>query len=249
MARLTEHGQERHAPPGGQLLRYRNGRPITSRRYDGLWASISAEAHQTLAIAMNRLGGRSNSGEGGEDPDRFISDANGYRRRSAIKQVASGRFGVTSEYLVNADDLQIKMAQGAKPGGGRPAARLTRHQRPRAARGHHRRRRHRRGLPGHRAPAGRGLGDPAGDPARGQARPPAVAHLPDDLLGLESVRGRRRGPAHQARGDLRRGLGRAGWRHPTSTTWTVCSWSRPIPPTGGWPRSPEPAAALSTPPR
>ena len=118
MARLTEHGQERHAPPGGQLLRYRNGRPITSRRYDGLWASISAEAHQTLAIAMNRLGGRSNSGEGGEDPDRFISDANGYRRRSAIKQVASGRFGVTSEYLVNADDLQIKMAQGAEPGEG-----------------------------------------------------------------------------------------------------------------------------------
>ena len=80
------------------------------------YGSISAEAHQTLAIAMNRLGARSNTGEGGEDPDRFIPDANGDLRRSAVKQVASGRFGVTSEYLVNADDLQIKMAQGAKPG-------------------------------------------------------------------------------------------------------------------------------------
>ncbi|HEY3647952.1 MAG TPA: glutamate synthase central domain-containing protein, partial [Streptosporangiaceae bacterium] len=73
------------------------------------YGSISAEAHQTLAIAMNRLGGRSNTGEGGEDADRFIPDANGDLRRSAVKQVASGRFGVTSEYLVNADDLQIKM--------------------------------------------------------------------------------------------------------------------------------------------
>ena len=82
------------------------------------YGSISAEAHQTLAIAMNRLGARSNTGEGGEDPDRFIPDANGDLRRSAVKQVASGRFGVTSEYLVNADDLQIKMAQGAKPGEG-----------------------------------------------------------------------------------------------------------------------------------
>ncbi len=82
------------------------------------YGSISAEAHQTLAIAMNRLGGRSNTGEGGEDPDRFVPDANGDLRRSAVKQVASGRFGVTSEYLVNADDLQIKMAQGAKPGEG-----------------------------------------------------------------------------------------------------------------------------------
>ena len=82
------------------------------------YGSISAEAHQTLAIAMNRLGGRSNTGEGGEDPDRFSPDANGDLRRSAVKQVASGRFGVTSEYLVNADDLQIKMAQGAKPGEG-----------------------------------------------------------------------------------------------------------------------------------
>ncbi|HEY7882034.1 MAG TPA: glutamate synthase large subunit, partial [Streptosporangiaceae bacterium] len=82
------------------------------------YGSISAEAHQTLAIAMNRLGGKSNTGEGGEDADRFVPDANGDLRRSAIKQVASGRFGVTSEYLVNADDLQIKMAQGAKPGEG-----------------------------------------------------------------------------------------------------------------------------------
>jgi glutamate synthase (NADPH/NADH) large chain len=82
------------------------------------YGSISAEAHQTLAIAMNRLGGKSNTGEGGEDPDRFLPDPNGDLRRSAIKQVASGRFGVTSEYLVNADDIQIKMAQGAKPGEG-----------------------------------------------------------------------------------------------------------------------------------
>src|SRR5690606_10303229 len=78
------------------------------------YGSISAEAHETLAVAMNRLGGRSNSGEGGEDPDRLYDPL----RRSAIKQVASGRFGVTTEYLVHADDLQIKMAQGAKPGEG-----------------------------------------------------------------------------------------------------------------------------------
>ncbi len=82
------------------------------------YGSISQEAHETLAIAMNRIGGKSNTGEGGEDPDRYTPDANGDLRRSAIKQVASGRFGVTSEYLVNADDLQIKMAQGAKPGEG-----------------------------------------------------------------------------------------------------------------------------------
>ncbi len=82
------------------------------------YGSISAEAHETLAIAMNRLGGKSNTGEGGEDSARYTPDANGDLRRSAIKQVASGRFGVTSEYLVNADDLQIKMAQGAKPGEG-----------------------------------------------------------------------------------------------------------------------------------
>ena len=80
--------------------------------------SISAEAHETLAIALNRIGGRSNTGEGGEDPVRFKPDENGDLRRSAIKQVASGRFGVTGEYLANADDIQIKMAQGAKPGEG-----------------------------------------------------------------------------------------------------------------------------------
>ncbi|HEY2933314.1 MAG TPA: glutamate synthase large subunit [Acidobacteriota bacterium] len=82
------------------------------------YGSISAEAHETLAIAMNRMGGKSNTGEGGEDPARYKRDRNGDWRRSAIKQVASARFGVTSEYLVNADDLQIKMAQGAKPGEG-----------------------------------------------------------------------------------------------------------------------------------
>ncbi len=80
--------------------------------------SISREAHENLAIAMNRIGGKSNTGEGGEDPVRFTPDANGDLRRSAIKQVASGRFGVTSYYLVNCDELQIKMAQGAKPGEG-----------------------------------------------------------------------------------------------------------------------------------
>ncbi len=82
------------------------------------YGSISAEAHETLAIAMNRLGGKSNTGEGGEDAERYLPDENGDLRRSAVKQVASGRFGVTSEYLTNADDIQIKMAQGAKPGEG-----------------------------------------------------------------------------------------------------------------------------------
>ncbi|WNG40023.1 glutamate synthase large subunit [Archangium violaceum] len=82
------------------------------------FGSISAEAHETLAIAMNRIGGRSNSGEGGEESRRYVPDENGDMRRSAIKQVASARFGVTTEYLVNAAELQIKMAQGAKPGEG-----------------------------------------------------------------------------------------------------------------------------------
>ncbi len=82
------------------------------------YGSISAEAHEALAIAMNRLGGKSNTGEGGEDPARYAPLPNGDSRNSAIKQVASGRFGVTSEYLVNASELQIKMAQGAKPGEG-----------------------------------------------------------------------------------------------------------------------------------
>ena len=82
------------------------------------FGSISKEAHETLAIAMNRLGAKSNTGEGGEDPARYVPDANGDSRKSAVKQVASGRFGVTSEYLVSAEELQIKMAQGAKPGEG-----------------------------------------------------------------------------------------------------------------------------------
>jgi glutamate synthase (ferredoxin) len=82
------------------------------------YGSISKEAHETLAIAMNRIGGRSNTGEGGEDPERYVRLPNGDSKNSAIKQVASGRFGVTSEYLINAQELQIKMAQGAKPGEG-----------------------------------------------------------------------------------------------------------------------------------
>jgi glutamate synthase (NADPH/NADH) large chain len=82
------------------------------------YGSVSQEVHETLAIAMNRLGAKSNTGEGGEDPSRFIRLENGDSKRSAIKQVASGRFGVTSNYLVNADDIQIKIAQGAKPGEG-----------------------------------------------------------------------------------------------------------------------------------
>jgi len=82
------------------------------------YGSISREAHETIAIAMNRIGGRSNTGEGGEDPERFKPLPNGDSVRSAIKQVASGRFGVTTEYLVNADEIQIKIAQGAKPGEG-----------------------------------------------------------------------------------------------------------------------------------
>ena len=82
------------------------------------YGSISQEAHEALAIAMNRIGGKSNSGEGGEDPNRYVPDENGDWRRSAIKQVASGRFGVSSHYLTNADEIQIKVAQGAKPGEG-----------------------------------------------------------------------------------------------------------------------------------
>ena len=82
------------------------------------YGSISKEAHEALAIAMNRLGGKSNTGEGGEDPARYVLEPNGDSKNSAIKQVASARFGVTSYYLVNARELQIKMAQGAKPGEG-----------------------------------------------------------------------------------------------------------------------------------
>ncbi len=82
------------------------------------FGSIRKEAHETVAIAMNRLGGRSNSGERGEDPARYIPLPNGDSKRSRIKQVASGRFDVTTEYLMNADELQIKIDQGAKPGEG-----------------------------------------------------------------------------------------------------------------------------------
>lgn len=113
------------------LLRFKPGKPIplsevepateiVKRFKTGAMSlgSISREAHETLAIAMNRIGGKSNTGEGGEDPVRYTPDPNGDSRRSAIKQVASGRFGVTNYYLVNADEIQIKMAQGAKPGEG-----------------------------------------------------------------------------------------------------------------------------------
>src|SRR5450432_3906440 len=113
------------------LLNFKKGNPIPIEEVEPAkeivkrfatgamsFGSISKEAHETLAIAMNRIGGKSNTGEGGEDPNRFKRDANGDLRRSAIKQVASARFGVTAEYLVNADELQIKMAQGAKPGEG-----------------------------------------------------------------------------------------------------------------------------------
>ena len=128
---LVDNQNEHHATLRG-LLEFRTDRePIPIEEVEPIekilprfstgamsYGSISKEAHETLAIAMNRLGGKSNTGEGGEDPARFTPDANGDLRRSAIKQVASGRFGVTSEYLTNADDIQIKMAQGAKPGEG-----------------------------------------------------------------------------------------------------------------------------------
>ena len=106
----------RHARPAVPLAEVEPANEIVKRFSTGAmsYGSISIEAHQTLAIAMNRIGGKSNTGEGGEDPERLYDP----ERRSAIKQVASGRFGVTSEYLVNADDIQIKMAQGAKPGEG-----------------------------------------------------------------------------------------------------------------------------------
>src|SRR5579875_1902188 len=131
-SRLVDDQSERLASLRG-LLKFREGiRPpvpldevepateIVKRFATGAmsYGSISAEAHETLAIAMNRLGGRSNCGEGGEDVSRFERDPNGDWRRSAIKQVASARFGVTSHYLTNCTDIQIKMAQGAKPGEG-----------------------------------------------------------------------------------------------------------------------------------
>ncbi|HWD53894.1 MAG TPA: glutamate synthase large subunit [Acidimicrobiales bacterium] len=119
----TLRGLLRLKPAAGGPISLEEVEPISSimaRFSTGAmsYGSISAEAHETLAIAMNRIGGRSNTGEGGEDADRYTPDENGDLRRSAIKQVASGRFGVTGEYLVNADDLQIKISQGAKPGEG-----------------------------------------------------------------------------------------------------------------------------------
>lgn len=113
------------------MLGFRKSSPIPIDEVEGIesicrrfktgamsYGSLSQEAHETIAIAMNRIGGKSNSGEGGEHPDRCIPDENGDRRGSAIKQVASGRFGVSSHYLVHAEEIQIKMAQGAKPGEG-----------------------------------------------------------------------------------------------------------------------------------
>ncbi|HXY46105.1 MAG TPA: glutamate synthase large subunit [Acidimicrobiales bacterium] len=119
----TLRGLLRFRPGARAPLRIEEVEPVASimqRFATGAmsYGSISAEAHETLAVAMNRIGARSNTGEGGEDPERYVPDPNGDSRRSAVKQVASGRFGVTSEYLVNADDLQIKIAQGAKPGEG-----------------------------------------------------------------------------------------------------------------------------------
>ncbi len=128
-ARVNEQSEQLATLRG--LLRFRQAEPVPLEEVEPIESivrrfvtgamslgSISREAHETLAIAMNRLGGKSNTGEGGEDPARYHRDENGDSRRSAIKQVASGRFGVTTEYLVNADELQIKMAQGAKPGEG-----------------------------------------------------------------------------------------------------------------------------------
>lgn len=123
--------QSRHLCTLRGLMKFKPSKPVPLEEVESVekimrrfktgamsFGSISSEAHETLAIAMNRLGGKSNTGEGGEDEKRFKPDANGDLRRSAIKQVASGRFGVTSHYLVNADEIQIKMAQGAKPGEG-----------------------------------------------------------------------------------------------------------------------------------
>ncbi len=118
-ARCAACSSSRPAPPS-QLDDVEPASEIVKRFVTGAmsFGSLSTEAHETLAIAMNRIGGKSNTGEGGEDPARFVPLPNGDSRRSAIKQIASGRFGVTIGYLANADELQIKMAQGAKPGEG-----------------------------------------------------------------------------------------------------------------------------------
>src|SRR5205085_2619339 len=126
--KATLRGLLQLAPPDGAAIdieEVESAKDIVKRFATGAMSlgSLSREAHETLAIAMNRIGGKSNTGEGGEDPVRYTPDPNGDLRRSAIKQVASGRFGVNINYLVNADELQIKMAQGAKPGeGGRTGA-------------------------------------------------------------------------------------------------------------------------------
>jgi len=129
--RLIDDQQKRHLTLRGLLEFKQNTKSIPLQEVEPAseivkrfatgamsYGSISKEAHETLAIAMNRIGGKSNTGEGGEDPARYTPDANGDNRNSAIKQVASGRFGVTALYLTNAQELQIKMAQGAKPGEG-----------------------------------------------------------------------------------------------------------------------------------
>jgi len=123
--------QSKHPTTLRSLLKFKTALPISIDEVEPVekifqrfatgamsFGSISRSTHETIAIAMNRLGGKSNTGEGGEDPGRFVPLANGDSRRSAIKQVASGRFGVTTNYLINADELQIKIAQGAKPGEG-----------------------------------------------------------------------------------------------------------------------------------
>jgi glutamate synthase (ferredoxin) len=129
-AELIDDRAKNHSTLRG-LLDFKQGEPVPIEEVESVeslmkrfktgamsYGSISKEAHETLAIAMNRVGGKSNTGEGGEDPDRYVTLPNGDSKNSAIKQVASGRFGVTSNYLVNAKELQIKMAQGAKPGEG-----------------------------------------------------------------------------------------------------------------------------------
>ncbi len=128
---LSNNEDREHFTLRGLLDFYYNNEPIPIEEVEPIesicrrfktgamsYGAIGKESHESLAIAMNRIGGKSNTGEGGEDTDRYTVDENGDLRRSAIKQVASGRFGVTSEYLVNSDEIQIKIAQGAKPGEG-----------------------------------------------------------------------------------------------------------------------------------
>jgi glutamate synthase (NADPH/NADH) large chain len=130
-SKLINENNEQHATLRSMMRIKKGAQPISVEEVEPVesivrrfktgamsFGSISKETHESIAIAMNRIGGKSNSGEGGEDPARYIPDVNGDSRCSAIKQVASGRFGVTSEYLVSAKELQIKMAQGAKPGEG-----------------------------------------------------------------------------------------------------------------------------------